>query len=166
MPGPIPASKRTAIIADIRAGEKSCRQIASDHGVSPATVSGIAKDEGLNGAFERSATKRATAAKVADMRARRAEVSRKFLEKADELLDRMDARHLAFNFGGKDNTFAEEWLDRPPPAELRNLIVSAAVAFDKHLAADRHDAGGDASTVGGMLGQLLEVLTERHGSGE
>lgn len=166
MPPPISPDKRDAILTDIRAGEKSCRQIARDHKVSPSTVSDLAKDAGMPDAFARSQTKNATAAVVADSRARRAEISRKFLEKADQLLDRMDEQHRAFNFGGKDNTFAEEWLDRPPPAELRNLIVSAAVAFDKHLAGERHDAGGDASAVGGMLGRLLEDLTQRHGNGE
>lgn len=138
MPKPISQPKRDAILTDIKAGEKSCRQIARDHGVSPGTVSGIAK--GVEGAFERSATKRATEAKVADNKAMRAEVSREFLTKARELLAMMNEPHLAHSFGGRDNVYREHELAKPPPAELRNLIVSAAVAFDKHLAADRHDS--------------------------
>lgn len=135
MPPPLPDNKRAAILADIQAGQKSRNQIARDHGVSAGAVTKLAPP----GSFDRSQVKRATEAKVADNKARRAEISRRFLDKAAELLDQMDQPHLVFNFGGKDNTYNERELDRPPTADLRNLIVSAATAFDKHLAADRHD---------------------------
>jgi transposase-like protein len=138
VPRPLPPDKRAAIVRDITTGGKSAGRIARDHGVAQSTVSRIAKQDGLD--FDRSQTKRATEAAVADNKARRAVISRKFLEKADELLDQMDQPHLVFNFGGKDNTYNERELDRPPTADLRNLIVSAATAFDKHLAADRHDS--------------------------
>ncbi|HZE37763.1 MAG TPA: hypothetical protein VE172_03040 [Stackebrandtia sp.] len=137
MPRATSPEKRAAIIADIAAGKKSAHQIAREHGVAQSTISRIAGQEGLS--FDRSATKDATEAKVADSKARRAEISRKFLEKADKLLDQMDAPHLVFNFGGKDNDYNERVLDKPPTADLRNLMTSAAIAFDKHMAADKHD---------------------------
>lgn len=138
MPRPrIPQAKRDAIADAIRAGGKR-NQIARDFDVGVGSVTLIAQENGL--AFDRSETKRATEAKVADNKAFRAEVSREFLEKARDLLEQMDGEHLAFSFGGRDNTYREHKLAKPPPAELRNLIVSAAVAFDKHLAADRHDS--------------------------
>lgn len=137
MPRPTPPDKRAAIIRDVRSGEKSAGRIAREHGVAQSTVTRIAGQEGLT--FDRSKTKRATEAAVEDNKALRARTSRRFLDKANELLDQMDEPHLVFNFGGRDNTYNERELERPPTADLRNLIVSAATAFDKHMAADRHD---------------------------
>lgn len=131
-------TKRQAIAADIRAG-KARNQIALDHGVSAGSVTNIAREFELTDAFDRSATKNATEAAVADNKARRAEISRKFLEKADKLLDQMEQPHIVFNIGGKDNVYTEHLMDAPPTADIRNLMTSAAIAFDKHMAADRHD---------------------------
>lgn len=135
MPRPLPPKKRAAIIADIEAGQKSRNQIARDHGVSVSSVTKLAPP----GSFDRSKTKHATEAAVIDAKARRAEISRKFLEKADRLLDQMDEPHIVFNIGGKDNVYTEHLMDAPPTADIRNLMTSAAIAFDKHMAADRHD---------------------------
>jgi transposase-like protein len=136
VPRPTPPEKRAAIIADIRA-EKSAHQIARDHGVAQSTVSRIASQEGLS--FDRSATKRATEAHVADLKALRAATSRRFLEEANKALDRLGESYIVFGFGGKDNVYRQHELDLPPAGELRNFMTAAAVAFDKHLAADRHD---------------------------
>lgn len=134
---PIPEDKRQAITADIRAG-KTRNAIARERNVAAGTVTKIAQEAGLN--FDRSATKRATEAKVADQRAQRAVTSQRFLDKANDLLDQMDMPHMVFNIGGKDNVYTEHLMDVPPTGDLRNLMVSAGVAFDKHLAADRHDS--------------------------
>lgn len=139
MPRPIEPEKRAAILADIRSGELGRNEIARKHGVGLATVSRIADDEGLTGAWDRTATKNATEALRLDNAALRARTSRRFLEKANELLDQMDQPHIAFNFGGKDNTYVEHPMDRPPVADLRNLMVTAATAFDKHLKAELFD---------------------------
>lgn len=139
MPARTPDAKREAILADVRAG-KSCRQTARDHEVSPATVSKLAKDEDVADAFGRSQTKSATEAVVADNRAWRAATSRRFLAKCNALMDRMDGPHLVYAFGGRDNEYNEHELAEPPVDALRGLMTAAAIAFDKHLAADKHDA--------------------------
>jgi transposase-like protein len=144
---PIPKRKREAIAEDIRAG-MARNEIARKHGVSSSTVTLIAREFDLN--FDRSMTKRATEAKVADAAALRAEVSLLFLAKAKELLGDLDRPFLAYSF-------AEHMLDRPPDGAIRNLMTSAAVAFDKHLAADRHDSdehglGAVDTWLRGMLG--------------
>jgi hypothetical protein len=95
---------------------------------------------------------------VADSAARRAETSRRFLEKSNELLDMMDQPHVAFNFGGRDNTYEEHMFAKPPVDALRTLMAAAAQAFGQHLAQDRHDADeGGLSAVDawlrGMLGE-------------
>jgi hypothetical protein len=134
---PINPAIRDAIIADF-ATDKARNQIARDHGVGLGTVTKIAQEVGH--VFDRSATKHATEAVVADNKARRADVSRKFLEKADKLLDQMEQPHIVFNIGGKDNVYTEHLMDAPPTADIRNLMTSAAIAFDKHMAADKHDS--------------------------
>lgn len=138
MPPRLPDTTRDAILGEIRAGELSCRAIAKKHGVSAATVSSIGKT--VDGAFERTQTKNATAAVVADNAAVRAATSRRFLDKANWFMDLMDQPYTVFAFGGKDNVYREHTLQRPPIPELRNLMVSAATAFDKHLRADQYDA--------------------------
>jgi len=140
MPKPLSARKRNAILADIEAGTKARNQIARDHGVSPSTVTKIARDAAIEDAFDRSKLKDALQAKAADDKACRLATSRRFLAKANELLDQMDQPHVVFNIGGKDNIYTEHLMDRPPTGDLRNLMVSAATAFDKHMAQQRHDS--------------------------
>lgn len=143
MPSRIPDATRQAILKDIEAGEKSRAQIARDHDVSPQTVKNIADENGIEQPFSREQTKNATDAAVADAAARRAKVSAMFLDKAIELLERMDKPTVVYKIGGGANVYTEHPVDKPPPEDLRNLMITAATAFDKHLAADKHDNAGD-----------------------
>jgi hypothetical protein len=161
VPKPLDASKRDAILKDIRAGVKARNQIARDHGVSPSTVTKIAKDFAITDAFDRSNLKDALQAKAIDDKAYRRATSRRFLEKCNQMLDQMDQPHLVFAFGGRDNTYAEHVLDRAPTGDLRNLMVTAATAFDKHLAADKHDADQTESMA--SVDQWLDSLTAGEG---
>lgn len=157
MPKRLPDAKRNAILKDIRAG-KQRNQIAREHQVSPSSVTKIAQAEGATDAFDRSQTKKATEAVVADSRALRAATSRRFLEKANELLDEMDQPFTAFAFGGRDNTYAEHAFGKPPVDAKRTLMTTAAIAFDKHIAQDRHDAdeAGDLTSVDAWLAAMTE----------
>lgn len=161
MPKALPQHKRDAVLADIRAGQKSRNQIARDHEVSSSTVTKLAQDAGVTDAFDRSQTKRATEAAFADNKAWRAATSKRFLAKCNELLDQMDQPHIVFSIGGRDNIYTEHLMDRPPTGDLRNLMVSAATAFDKHLAADKHDA--DESADASAVDAWLESLTDGEG---
>lgn len=154
MPRPLPDRKRAAILADIEAGQKSRNQIARDHGVSVSTVTKLAPP----GSFDRSQTKNATAAAVADNRRIRAQISRRLLTKANELLNQMDQPHIVFNIGGKDNVYTEHLMDRPPTTDLRNLMTSAAVAIDKHAVLEKLDSDTGADQARSMLGALAEGL--------
>jgi hypothetical protein len=156
----IDPAKRAAIEADIRARRKGRNEIARDHGVSVGSVTRIAQqiqDNQEPPAFDRSSTKRATEAKIADDMVKRQRVSRAFLDRAEQLLGELDRPYLVFNFGGKDNTYNEHQLEKPPVEVIRNLITSAAVAFDKHLAQDRHDSerGDEARS---LLADLVSGL--------
>ena len=125
-------------------------------GRSQGAVSKNAAAMGLS--FDRAQTKAATAAVVADSAARRAEISRRFLEKSADLLTQMDKPHVAYNFGGKDNTYEEHEFDKPPVDALRTLMAAAAQAFDKHIAQDRHDSASDegGSAVDRWLSAMLD----------
>jgi transposase-like protein len=163
VPAPIPEDKRLAILADVRTETKSQRQVARDHGVSTTAVRKIAHDAGLTNAFSREVSKRATAARIADQRAQRAITSQRFLDESNWFLDQLHKPHLVHSFGGKENSYNEHTLPQPPTTDLRNLMVSAGVAFDKHIAADRHDAetGAEgARSVLGALGQALQMAAE------
>lgn len=165
MPPRLPDDKRAAILTDIRTGNLGAREIARRHGVAPSTVTKLAETERIEGAFERSQTENATRAVIADSKAARAAIAKRLLAKADQLLDQMDQPHVVFNIGGKDNIYTEHLMDRPPTADLRNLMVTAATALDKHLALDRHDAT-DPGGVASLLGSLFDGLQQRHGSGD
>jgi hypothetical protein len=126
--------------------------IARELDRSLSVITRIARGEGL--AFDREATKAATAAAVADNKAVRALLSRRFLQEAERVLDRLNGPYLVYAFGGKDNDYNDHELKIPPAGEVRNLMTAAAVAFDKHMAADRHDADSGAEGARSVLGAL------------
>lgn len=165
MPPRLPDDKRAAILADIRAGRLGARKIAAKHGVAPSTVTKLAGEAGIEGAFERSQTKNATAAAIVDNKALRVLAAQRLIVKAHETLDQMDQPHIAFNFGGKDNTYEEHLMPKPPTGDLRNLMVIAATAIDKHLVLERHDAS-EPDAAGSLLGALLTGLQQKHGTGD
>lgn len=152
-----------ARVQELHAAGKGRNEIARDIGRDGATITKICRTLGLS--FEREATRVAVAARKVDLAARRAEISAKFLAKADDLLDQIDEPHLVFSFGGKFNEYNEHTLDKPPTSDIRNLMTSAAVAMDKHLAAEKHDTASGAEQIAGLLGGLLENFQGQHGSG-
>jgi hypothetical protein len=165
VPPRIPDDKRAAILADVKAGKLGARQVAAKHSVAPSTVTKLAKDAGIVDAFERAQTKNATAAAQIDNKAMRVLAAQRLIVKAHETLDQMDAPHLVFNFGGKDNTYEEHLLSKPPTGDLRNLMVITATAIDKHLVLERHDAN-EPDAAGSLLGALLTGLQQKHGTGD
>ena len=102
----------------------SCRQIAREMNRAPITVSKHAAALGLS--FDRSQVKAATEARVADVAARRAEVSAQFIE----ITAKMSARMLA----ELDDTGAEV-----KPWRLRDYSYAIGALFDRHLAQADHD---------------------------
>jgi hypothetical protein len=159
----IDPDRRAAILAAIEARDgRSRAQLARDFEVSPRTVQRIADDAGIESPWDTTGTRQATAAARDHLRARRAALSARFLEEADRLLDKMHGPFVVFAFGGRDNEFNSATLAEPPTADLRNLMTSAAVAFDKHLAADKHDADAGEDDAVSMLGRLAEGLAAAH----
>lgn len=152
--GPI---ERAAIVEAIEAGELSCRQIARAHGVGASTVSRIAAAEGLT--FDRTRTASATAAHVEDMKHQRAALAQELLDAAQDLLTLLDEPCIVFNIGGKDNTYTQHRLERPPASDARNYMTAAAVAIDKHVALLKVDQASNADGAVSLLGQLADGFT-------
>ncbi|GAA1395195.1 helix-turn-helix domain-containing protein [Catellatospora coxensis] len=84
--------------------------------------------------------KLATEAKKADARQLRAELALNLLLDADRMRRQLFAKHTAFNFGGKENTYAEQEIDEPTPSDKRALMGAIAAAIDKSIVIDKYDS--------------------------
>lgn len=163
MPPRIPDDKRSAILADIKAGTKGRNQIARDHEVSVSTVTKIAKDSGTANVFDRSKTENATRAVVADNRSRRAQLAAALLDDAEQFRKRAWSSYSYYERGQYGPELVT--LDRPPLKEAKEAYVSIGIALDKHVVLERHDAT-DPGTMGSLLGTLLDGLQLKHGTGD
>ena len=91
MPKRLPDDKREAILVDVRAGGSSARAIGKAHGVSDAAVRRIAKDAGLDDAWSREQTKKATEANQIDHQAKLAELASRHAKIASDVMDSFEA---------------------------------------------------------------------------
>lgn len=128
--------ERQAILDDITAGTAR-NEIARKHKRSPGTISNIARDAGLEGvAFDRTATARASAAKQADNRARRAELSALLLEDSFKLRDRMWAPGETVVPSGQIVVTT-----LPVARDVRDFSASVQANVKSHLEIEKHDDG-------------------------
>ena len=135
----------------------SVRQIAEELNVAPSTVTRNAKAMGVQ--FDRAATERATAARVADAHARRAEMAVRLLELTNVELDRLSRPHRVYAFvGGPKPRYMEHVLPQPDPPARLTMARTAATLLDRHmrLAAMQSDSSTDQAK--SMLGQLQADL--------
>lgn len=150
-----------AAVRRLHAEGKSRNDIARAIGRSPSTVSKLAGKLGLS--FDREATAAATAAKSADLAARRVALAEALHEDAERLRAQLWAPCVIGQFGGKDNTWAQIQKERPPFADQRQIMGAVSVAVDKSLklAPPKDDNG--AGEVGALLTSLFESLRAKHG---
>lgn len=73
----------------------------------------IADEAGIAEPWDTTGTRAATAAARDHLKARRAELSSRFLDEAGRLLDKMHGPFVVFAFGGKDNEFNSATLAEP-----------------------------------------------------
>ena len=155
MPKPIPARKRKAILADIQTGTKSRNQIARDHHVSPSTVTGIAKQAGIDNAFDRSQTEKGTRAREVDCKVLRAQLKVDLLHDAQALRKRAWSRYQVVVGSAEGAEIVD--LELPPLPDVRAAYTSIGIAADKSIRLEQHDSDdGGMSAVDqwlrGMLG--------------
>lgn len=157
-----PDPKR-AQLRKLHAQDLSVRAIADRLGVSRSTVSRWAKEDGL--AFDRARTAQAVAAQSIDLAAGRQRLAEKMLGRAEQLLDSLDGKYLVYSFGGRDNTYSEHELDKPPVEVIRNAVTTAGITFDKlsRIVEKDPDVSGAQSVVQSLEAGILaaaEVLRQ------
>lgn len=125
-----------------------------------SVTSRICREEGLT--FDRASVKEANVAMRADMEQMRLKLAYAMLDKAQELIESLDDEFVAFNFGGKDNTFESEVLAGPPPDAIRNIMTSAAIAAQRSMEltkfdADREDTEDTASVFSEVVAGIRKM---------
>lgn len=153
MPPRTPDDVRDAILADIRAGQKSCRQIARDHKISPATVSALAKAAHIPDAFERSHTKRASEARAFDAKAARAELIEQLYGDAQRFRQRAWDPYTTPVVAGNAVTLVT--LNQPPLRDQQAAYVALAVCVDKALVLEAKDDDQGAGAGRTMINDLF-----------
>jgi len=148
----------TARMVELHAQGVTLTAIAKDLDRSKAVVSRYAALQVPPLSFDRSATAAATQAKVADAKSRRATLQLALLEDAEKLRTQLWQECVVFNFGGKDNTFEQRTLAKPPFADQLKIMQATGVAIDRSLKLDDHDSGAGAAAVVGLLQQTAAAL--------
>lgn len=80
------------------------------------------------------------------------------LEDAERLRRKLWEPTVVYSFGGSANTYAEEHVSEPPPADKRALMATAATAIDRSLKLVPAEASSDLDSAKSMLGSLGEAL--------
>ncbi|MFD3520421.1 helix-turn-helix domain-containing protein [Streptomyces sp. NPDC058653] len=157
-PRPITNADRDRV-AELHSQGKSRNDIAEIMDRSGSTISKIAEKLGLT--FERGPeVASATAARQADLETRRQLLATRFIDIAEDSLDRIYRETTVFSFGGKNNDYNDHTFSEAPIADRVKLMTAAAIAVDKSLklAPAETNAGLDAAK--SMLGSLGAALSE------
>jgi hypothetical protein len=148
MAQPLTDDERTRIIDLARQGVAR-NEIARQVGRSVGTVTRTAHAAGCT--FDRSATKIATAALVADAKALRAQLRVQLLDDARRLREQLwesavERKAMTVSRGGGVSAveIIDLYLDQPTFADKQRIMTAAAIAIDKSIALERHDDTGDA----------------------
>ena len=145
-------------VRELHAQGKSRNAIAETLGRSGRTVSRIAAELGLS--FERTRTAAATAAKVADGAARRAQLQLDALAGANKLMRQMFEPTVIYNFGGKENDYNERPVDEPPFRDKRDIATAISALAATALKLAEYDKATGAEDEKSMLGDLFDQLRQ------
>jgi hypothetical protein len=143
-------------VRQLHAAGRGRNEIALELDRSAGIITKIARELGLS--FDRAATQAATAAKVADAKARRSRLMLDLLNDAEKLRQQLFAPCKVHAFGGKDNTFAQARLDRPPFRDQRDIVQAVSVAVNASLRLDLHDGDPGVEEARSMIGALAAGL--------
>jgi hypothetical protein len=155
-PRPVTDADRDAVRAGHTAG-KSRNAIAREIGRSTWTVTKLGRELGLD--WDRAATAAATAARVVDAKARRAQLALDLLGDAERLRRQLWEPCVVHAFGGKENTYAEHVVSEPPFADKRNIMASVQLAANTSARLVEQDSDDGATDARSMLGDLARGLT-------
>lgn len=134
---PVDSKTRTRVRKLAREG-MSRNAIAREVGISSSSVTKICLTARPPISFDRAATKAATEARVADLKAERVKLAAKFTRRANEMLDLMDQPHTITSWHEGDMMTGV--IERPTSGDIKNYMTAAGIALDKTLVIERHDA--------------------------
>jgi hypothetical protein len=144
-------------ITQLHADGVSCTQIAKDLGRAKSTISAACERMGL--VFDSTRTAAATDHQVQNHRQKRAALESRLLDEAGLLLDQLHQPHLVYNFGGKDNDYAERVHDEPDVQAKRTLVQAATTAITSAVKLSEVDKAGNGAEAGrSMVGALFAAL--------
>ncbi len=149
MPPRISPGRRDAILGDIRAGGKSVRTLAREHGVSTATIQRVAKSAGIDDAWSRDKTKKATEARQADHASVLAVLASRSAGIAGNIAASCEAME------------PDDWAQVSPYSRAIAFGIFADKA--RELAPDSDEAQAKAAKA--VLTEVWESLTAKHGDG-
>lgn len=139
-----------ARIVELGRGGMTRNAIAREVGVGPATVNRVCREAVPPVSFERTHTAAAVAARSFDAKAERARLSQRMLAEANAALDRLHAAHVVVGWYQGDSF--EHELAHPTSGDVKNYMLAAAIAVDKHIALERHDGSDlELSAVGQFI---------------
>lgn len=144
-------------VTDLHAQGKGRNEISRLTGIHQKKVSSIAAALGLSFS-RRGATAEATEARKADAASRRARLQDDTLAAAEKLMGQMFSEALAYNFGGKDNTFESTLLKEPSFADKRSIAVAIQSLANVALRLAEFDKSTGSDDEKGMLGDLRDQL--------
>ena len=136
----------------------SRNDIALELGCSGRTISRIWTEHTPPPTFERTRTAAATAAKVADGAARRAQLKLDALDSAGKLMSQMFAPTVVYNFGGKENDYNERAVEEPPFRDKRDIATAIKALADTALKLAEYDKATGNEDEKSMLTDLRRAL--------
>lgn len=151
-------------IRQLHADGRSCSGIARELGRAPSTISRAAKAMGLS--WDTTKTEQATQVKQASNRERRARLVSRLYDRAERIMDRLDADTFKYVGLDKDGRARTNHIDQDaiPGTEeraLSGMTVNLLVAAAKLEAVDAGQAN-DAEARG-ILGNLQDALHAAYG---
>jgi len=150
---PVTPRQRARVIELAKEG-MSRNDIARKTKLAAGTVTKIVHAEGLS--FDREATRRATEAKQADSKARRAVLAALQLDDAFRLRERLwePSTQLVSGPTGTERIT----LELPPARDTRDFVASVAGCVKSHIELEKLDTDSGAAGARSMLGELGAAL--------
>ncbi|MFJ2392841.1 helix-turn-helix domain-containing protein [Streptomyces sp. NPDC087843] len=142
-------------VRELHAQGRGRNEIATEPGRSGRTISEIAKGLGLS--FARAAqVQQATEIRTADLADRRAATAQRLQDVAERELEKVNAPHTYFDWGGKDHDFDTYEAPEPTPADKRALMGVVATTLDRSLklAPPEQDTEGPAAVDAWLKGMM------------
>lgn len=118
----------------------SRNEVARRVGISTSTVSRICAAASPPITFDRTLIREAQEARTVDLKARRQAIAQGLLDDVDRLrtmlFEPVERTHMSVTLG------EQKYMAAPAAGEIKDLLIGAGIALDKHVALVKHDSEG------------------------